>query len=63
MRIKPMSDTEQIKIAQSNDEMKPYTITISVSAKSEECVEDWFCRTVMGEVGFCEIEHFTVLED
>ena len=44
----------------NDKEMKNFEIHIVVSAPDIETVEDWFCGTVMGETGICEIKTWGV---
>ena len=47
----------------NDKEMKNFEIRIVVSAPDIETVEDWFCGTIMGETGICEIQTWGVLND
>jgi hypothetical protein len=48
------------KMGYNDKEMKNFEIRIVVSAPDIETAEDWFCGTVMGEVGICEIQSWGV---
>ena len=42
--------------------MKNFEIRIQVDANSIEDVEDWFCGTIMGEIGVVEVNNWSVEE-
>ena len=56
----PRTEKELIELAKDETPLDEYEIVISVRARSAEDVEDWFCRTVMGETGICEVETWCV---
>lgn len=43
-------------------EMKNFEVRIQVNANSMEDVEDWFCGTIMGEIGVVEVNNWSVEE-